>query len=58
MRYGKKNWSIPQKYIPLWYQNMESMKTLSLKLDDGIFSETEKVISRIKKSGIDILMKL
>lgn len=29
---------------------MENMKTLSLKLDDAIFSETEKVISRIKMS--------
>jgi len=26
------------------------MKILSLKLDDNIFNETEKVISRIKKS--------
>ena len=26
------------------------MKTLSLKLDDSVFSETEKVISHIKKS--------
>jgi metal-responsive CopG/Arc/MetJ family transcriptional regulator len=29
---------------------MENMKTLSLKLDDSIFSETESVISHIKKS--------
>ena len=26
------------------------MKTLSIKLDDSVFSETEKVISHIKKS--------
>jgi hypothetical protein len=26
------------------------MKTLSLKLDDSVFSDTEQVISRIKKS--------
>tara|TARA_R110002050_G_scaffold299792_1_gene466426 strand:- start:175 stop:405 length:231 start_codon:yes stop_codon:yes gene_type:complete len=26
------------------------MKTLSLKLDDSIFGETEKIISQIKKS--------
>lgn len=26
------------------------MKTLSLKLDDSIFRETEKIISKIKKS--------
>jgi metal-responsive CopG/Arc/MetJ family transcriptional regulator len=26
------------------------MKTLSLKLDDNIFNETESVISRLKKS--------
>jgi len=26
------------------------MKTLSLKLDDNIFNETEKVLTRVKKS--------
>ncbi len=29
---------------------MVNMKTLSLKLDDSVFSETENVISHIKKS--------
>jgi metal-responsive CopG/Arc/MetJ family transcriptional regulator len=42
----------------MWYQNMENMKTLSLKLDDDIFSETEKVISRMKKSRNRYIMKL
>ena len=32
------------------YTNSNSMKTLSLKLDDKIFSDTELVISKIKKS--------
>jgi len=33
----------------LWY-NFGTMKTVSLKIDDSIFGETEKILSRIKKS--------
>ena len=37
-----KNISIHQKYIPLW-----SMKSLSLKLDDEVFKETERIIEKL-----------
>ena len=37
-----KNFSIHQKYIPLW-----SMKSLSLKLDDEVFKETERIIEKL-----------
>ena len=37
-----KNFSIHQKYIPLW-----SMKSLSLKLDDEVFNETERIIEKL-----------
>ena len=30
-------------------KNRDTMKTLSLKIDDSIFGETEKILSRIKK---------
>lgn len=33
----------------MWY-NFGTMKTVSLKIDDSIFGETEKILSRIKKS--------
>jgi len=33
----------------LWY-NFGTMKTVSLKIDDSIFGETQKILSRIKKS--------
>ena len=29
--------------------SIQNMKTVSLKLDDSIFSETEKILARIKK---------
>jgi len=32
----------------LWYK-YKAMKTVSLKIDDSIFGETEKILSRIKK---------
>jgi predicted transcriptional regulator len=32
----------------LWYK-LKAMKTVSLKIDDSIFGETEKILSRIKK---------
>ena len=31
------------------YINLISMKTISLKIDDAIFGETEEVLSRLKK---------
>ncbi len=31
------------------YKNSATMKTISLKIDDSIFIETEKILSRIKK---------
>jgi len=34
----------------LWIKQRELMKTLSLKLDDSVFSDTEQVVSQIKKS--------
>jgi len=34
----------------LWIKQKELMKTLSLKLDDSVFSDTEQVVSQIKKS--------
>lgn len=35
----------------MWYTNFSSkMKTLSLKLDDTIFSETEQVVRKLKKT--------
>jgi metal-responsive CopG/Arc/MetJ family transcriptional regulator len=33
----------------LWHK-MKIMKTVSLKIDDSIFGETEKILARIKKS--------
>ena len=33
----------------MWY-DFGTMKTVSLKIDDSIFGETEKILSRIKKS--------
>ncbi|MCD6113002.1 MAG: hypothetical protein J7J86_07015 [Bacteroidales bacterium] len=35
--------------IPLQY-NKKAMKNISLKIDDSIFGETEKILSKIKKS--------
>ena len=32
----------------MWYK-YKAMKTVSLKIDDSIFGETEKILSRIKK---------
>ena len=40
--------SILKKYIPLEKGN--AMKNLSLKLEDDIFQETEKIISKVKKN--------
>ena len=34
----------------MWIKQRYSMKTLSLKLDDSVFSETEQVVNQIKKS--------
>lgn len=34
----------------MWIKQKELMKTLSLKLDDSVFSDTEQVVSQIKKS--------
>lgn len=34
----------------MWIKQRELMKTLSLKLDDSVFSDTEQVVSQIKKS--------
>ena len=31
------------------YQKLQIMKTVSLKIDDAIFGETEKILSKIKK---------
>lgn len=39
-------WSIYQKYILLY--KIIDMKTLSLKLDDEIFEDTEKMSSKLK----------
>ncbi len=36
------------KDILLWYK-IKNMKTVSLKIDDSIFGETEKILSKIKK---------
>ncbi len=33
----------------MWHK-MKIMKTVSLKIDDSIFGETEKILARIKKS--------
>ena len=33
------------------------MKTISLKIDDSIFSETDKIFARIKNRGTDILTR-
>lgn len=41
---------IYQKSIYLYDINIDRMKTISLKLDDSVFSETEKVLAQIKKS--------
>ena len=35
-------------YIPLW-KTINTMKTISLKIDDSIFGETEIILSKIKK---------
>jgi hypothetical protein len=35
--------------ISLWYKILNIMKTVSLKIDDLIFGETEKILARIKK---------
>ncbi len=43
-----KYWSISNKYIPLGKGN--TMKNLSLKLEDDIFFETEKIITKVKKN--------
>lgn len=40
--------SIYQKYIPLSKGML--MKNLSLKLEDDIFQETEKILSKVKKN--------
>ena len=37
------------KKIYLCGINLEYMKTISLKIDDSIFGETEKILTRIKK---------
>ena len=39
---------ISKKYIPL--TKGTTMKNLSLKLEDDIFQETEKIVTRVKKS--------
>jgi hypothetical protein len=41
-------WSISKKYIPLSKGN--TMKYLSLKLEDDIFQETEKIVTKVKKN--------
>jgi hypothetical protein len=41
-------WSISKKYIPLDKGN--TMKNLSLKLEDDIFQETEKIVTKVKKN--------
>jgi hypothetical protein len=41
-------WSISKKYIPLGKGC--TMKNLSLKLEDDIFQETEKIITKVKKN--------
>ena len=41
-------WSISEKYIPL--NNVNTMKNLSLKLEDDIFQETEKIVAKVKKN--------
>ena len=41
-------WSISKKYIPLSKGN--TMKNLSLKLEDDIFQETEKIVTKVKKN--------
>jgi hypothetical protein len=40
--------SISKKYIPL--HKGINMKNLSLKLEDDIFEETEKILSKVKKN--------
>jgi len=44
----RKIWSISNKYIPLDKGN--TMKNLSLKLEDDIFQETEKIVTKVKKN--------
>ncbi len=34
------------------------MKNISLKLDDSVFGETEKILTKIKKPEIGISMRL
>ena len=45
----KSIWSISKKYIPL-DKNVIHMKNLSLKLEDDIFLETEKIVKKVKKN--------
>lgn len=40
--------SISKKYIPLHKGNI--MKNLSLKLEDDIFKETERIVSKVNKN--------
>lgn len=47
-RTSKQIWSISKKYIPL--AKGIAMKNLSLKLEDDIFQETEKIVTKVKKS--------
>lgn len=44
----KQFWSISKKYIPL--DKGYTMKNLSLKLEDDIFLETEKIVTKVKKN--------
>jgi len=46
--YFRQIWSISKKYIPL--NKGITMKNLSLKLEDDIFQETEKIITKVKKN--------
>lgn len=32
----------------LWFKQLDAMKTLSLKFDDDIFTETEKITSKLQ----------
>jgi metal-responsive CopG/Arc/MetJ family transcriptional regulator len=41
-------WSISKKYIPL--HKGDAMKNISLKLEDDIFQETEKIVTKVKKT--------
>jgi hypothetical protein len=45
---GGQVWSISKKYIPL--SKGSTMKNLSLKLEDDIFQETEKIVTKVKKN--------